>query len=84
MVDDVVGGVAHTKQGAGRVEVTRHARPHVHIFTDSLGANAGINDKLKTGYFSQLAFPSGLDSKNIHLQYMQLSFNVQRPLDGLL
>ena len=46
VVDDVVGGVAHTKQGAGGMEVTWHACPHVHIFTDALGANTGINNKL--------------------------------------
>lgn len=40
MVDDVVRCVAHTKQGAGRMEVTRHACSHVHIFTDALGANS--------------------------------------------
>lgn len=46
MVDDVVGRVAHTKQGAGGMEVTRHACPHVHIFTDALGANTDTNSKL--------------------------------------
>lgn len=40
VVDDVVGRVAHTEQGAGGMEVTRHARPHVHIFTDALGATS--------------------------------------------
>lgn len=44
VVDDVVGSVAHTKQGAGRMEVTWHACPHVHIFTNALGANTGINN----------------------------------------
>lgn len=46
VVDDVVRGVAHTKQGAGGMEVTWHACPHVHIFTNALGANTGINNKL--------------------------------------
>jgi len=46
VVDDVVGGVAHTEQGAGRMEVTRHACPHVHVFTNALGANKGINNSL--------------------------------------
>lgn len=46
VVDDVVRGVAHTKQGAGRMEVTWHACPHIHIFTNALGANTGINNKL--------------------------------------
>lgn len=39
MVNDVVRGVSHTKQGAGRMEVTWHACPHIHIFTNALGAN---------------------------------------------
>lgn len=43
MVDDVVGSVAHTKQGAGRMEVTWHTCPHIHIFPDALGANTCIN-----------------------------------------
>lgn len=46
MVDDVVGRVAHTKQGAGGMQVTRHACPHVHIFPDALGANTDTNSKL--------------------------------------
>lgn len=46
VVDDVVWSVAHTKQGAGGMEVTRHACPHVHVFTNALGANTGINNKL--------------------------------------
>lgn len=46
VVDDVVGGVAHAKQGAGGMEVTWHACPHVHIFTNALGANTGINNKI--------------------------------------
>lgn len=45
VVDDVVRSVAHTKQGAGGVQVTRHACPHVHIFTDALGATNTINKK---------------------------------------
>lgn len=47
VVDDVVGRVAHTKQGAGGMQVTRHACPHVDIFTDALGANTDTNSKLK-------------------------------------
>lgn len=36
MVDDVVRSITHTKQGAGRMEVTWHACPHIHIFTNAL------------------------------------------------
>lgn len=39
VVDDVVGRVAHTKQGAGGMQVARHACPHVDVFADALGAN---------------------------------------------
>lgn len=42
VVDDVVRSVAHTKQGAGGMEVTWHACPHVHIFTDSLQAKHAL------------------------------------------
>lgn len=47
VVDDVVGRVAHTKQGAGGMEVTWHACPHVHIFTDALGANSRHKQQIK-------------------------------------
>lgn len=47
VVDDVVGRVAHSKQWAGGMEVTRHACPHVHIFTDALGANSGHKQQIK-------------------------------------
>lgn len=46
MVDDVVGSVAHAKEGAGRMEVTWHACPHVDIFTDALRSNTDINNTL--------------------------------------
>lgn len=36
MVDDVVGRVAHPEQGAGGVQVARHARPDVHVLADAL------------------------------------------------
>lgn len=47
VVDDVVGRVAHTKQRAGGMEVTRHACPHVHIFPNALGANSGHKQQIK-------------------------------------
>lgn len=46
VVDDVVGSVAHAKEGAGGMEVTWHARPHVDVFTNALGANTDINNTL--------------------------------------
>uniref|UniRef100_A0A0E9UYR1 Uncharacterized protein n=1 Tax=Anguilla anguilla TaxID=7936 RepID=A0A0E9UYR1_ANGAN len=36
MVGDVIWGVAHAKERAGRVEVTRHSCPDVHILPDAL------------------------------------------------
>ena len=36
MVHDVVGRVAHPEQGAGRVQVTGHAGPRVHVLTQTL------------------------------------------------
>lgn len=37
VIHNVVGGVAHSKEGAGRVQVAGHACPDVHILPDSLG-----------------------------------------------
>ena len=37
VIHDVVRGVAHSKEGAGRVQVAGHACPDVHILPDSLG-----------------------------------------------
>lgn len=45
MIDDVVRSIAHTKQGAGRMKVAWHARPHIHIFTDALGTHTCTNNK---------------------------------------
>lgn len=47
VVDDVVRRVAHPKERAGGMEVTRHACPHVHIFTDALGANSRHKQQIK-------------------------------------
>lgn len=48
VVDDVVWRVAHTEEGAGWMEVTWHACPHVHIFTNALKPNT--NNILKLQY----------------------------------
>lgn len=48
VVDDVVRRVAHPEQGAGGVQVTRHARPHVHVLADALrgwGGGGGGDEK---------------------------------------
>ena len=36
MVNDVVRGVAHSKEGAGGMKMTWHPCSHVHIFTYTL------------------------------------------------
>ena len=44
VVDDIVWSEPHSEEGTGRVEVTGHARPAVHILTDALGGRGGIHD----------------------------------------
>ena len=43
MVDNIVWSEPHSKEGTGWVEVTRHARPAVHILTNALG-EGGMDD----------------------------------------
>lgn len=50
VVDNVVRSIAHPKQGAGRMQVAWHACPHIHVFTNALGANKCISKILICGW----------------------------------
>ena len=51
VVDHIVGSEAHAKEGAGGVEVGRHAVPCVDVLADALGCEISSYFSLQSFHF---------------------------------